>query len=277
MEQTSMDASPFFSYGGAALTSNRDDWETPSELFMRLDRFWHFDLDVAASDQNHLCAQYFTKDDDGLSKSWAGHRVWCNPPYGRNVSAWVRKAYEETRDGATLVIMLVPARVDTTWYHDWIQGKAAEVKFLRGRLKYALGGSRRVQRLSRRCLCAGVASYDAIDWRRRMIIEFGAWRLVPVDARNWELCHLHVTSKGKNAGERRWHHLGRFYQYNTIGNALWYAATMELADHDDVAVMETREALSEFERIANNLMRDAEKCVQKLVETRSGPLARNHD
>ena len=134
-EQTS-----FFGKGSPALTSDRTDWETPRELFDRLDAFWHFDLDVAASDVNHLCADYYTKETDGLAHSWAGRRVWCNPPYGKQIADWARKAYEETRDGRTLVIMLVPARTDTRWYHDYIQGRAAEVKFIRGRLKYTLGG-----------------------------------------------------------------------------------------------------------------------------------------
>jgi phage N-6-adenine-methyltransferase len=140
-EQTS-----FFGKGSPAPTSDRTDWETPRELFDRLDAFWHFDLDVAASDTNHLCADYYTKETDGLAHSWAGRRVWCNPPYGKQIGDWARKAYEETRDGRTLVIMLVPARTDTRWYHDYIQGHAAEVKFIRGRLKYTLGGGSAEQR-----------------------------------------------------------------------------------------------------------------------------------
>ena len=130
----------FFGKGSPALKSDRTDWETPRELFDRLDSFWHFDLDAAASDTNHLCADYYTKETDGLAHSWAGRRVWCNPPYGKQIADWARKAYEETRDGQTLVVMLVPARTDTRWYHDYIQGHAAEVKFIRGRLKYTLGG-----------------------------------------------------------------------------------------------------------------------------------------
>lgn len=130
----------FFGKGSPALKSDRTDWETPRELFDRLDAFWHFDLDAAASDTNHLCADYYTKETDGLAQSWAGRRVWCNPPYGKQIADWTRKAYEETRDGQTLVIMLIPARTDTRWYHDYIQGHAAEVKFIRGRLKYTLGG-----------------------------------------------------------------------------------------------------------------------------------------
>ena len=143
MEQGRLDVgegSQFFSYGGAAMSSDRDDWETPYALWSRLNEFWGFTLDAAASDENHLCDNYFTKEDDGLAQSWKGHRVWLNPPYSRSIGQWMKEAYEETRDGKTMVIALVPARVDTRWYHDYIQGKAAEVKFLRGRLKYTLGG-----------------------------------------------------------------------------------------------------------------------------------------
>ena len=115
--------SNFYVAGAAAMTSDRSDWETPRDLFGRLDAFWHFDLDAAASDENHLCADYYTKETDGLAHSWAGRRVWCNPPYGRDVARWVEKAYRETRDGVTCVVMLIPARTDTRWYHDWIEGK----------------------------------------------------------------------------------------------------------------------------------------------------------
>lgn len=106
-----------------------------------------------------------------------------------------------------------------------------------------------------------------------MTIEFGNWRLVPVDQLNFELCHRHVTSRGKNAGTERWHRLGRFYSFSTIGNALWFAATRELAEEDGAAVAEIREALSEFERIANNLLRDAQGCAQQLQGTHSSPQA----
>lgn len=136
------DKPSFFGKGSPALTSDRTDWETPRDLFERLNNFWRFDLDAAASDANHLCPDYFTKETNGLAQSWKGRRVWLNPPYGKDIAAWVRKAYEETRDGQTLVIMLVPARTDTRWFHDYIREHAAEVKFIRGRLKYTLGGGR---------------------------------------------------------------------------------------------------------------------------------------
>lgn len=132
--------SNFFVAGAAAMTSDRCEWETPRDLFDRLDAFWHFDLDAASSDGNALCVDHYTRETDGLAHSWAGRRVWCNPPYGRDVARWVEKAYRETRDGKTLVVMLIPARTDTRWFHEWIYHKADDVKFIRGRLKYTLGG-----------------------------------------------------------------------------------------------------------------------------------------
>lgn len=129
----------FFSKDSPALKADRTDWETPRELFERLDDIWHFDLDVASSDDNALCADHFTVEQDGLKQPWGGRRVWCNPPYGRQIADWVEKAYTEARDNGAIVVMLVPARTDTRWYHDFVT-QADEVAFIRGRLKYTLGG-----------------------------------------------------------------------------------------------------------------------------------------
>jgi hypothetical protein len=76
----------------------------------------------------------FTKEQDGLKQDWGSYRVFCNPPYGRTMGAWARKCFESAQAGA-LVVLLVPARTDTRWYHDWIEDKA-EVTFLRGRLRF---------------------------------------------------------------------------------------------------------------------------------------------
>ena len=65
-----------------------------------------------------------------------GYCVFCNPPYGRAIADWVRKGYEESRKPGTTVVMLIPSRTDTAYFHDWIFGKASEVRFLRGRLKF---------------------------------------------------------------------------------------------------------------------------------------------
>ena len=67
-------------------------------------------------------------------ESCGGGAVFCNPPYGREIGKWVRKAYEESRSGTT-VVLLIPARTDTAYFHDYIYGKA-EIRFLRGRLHF---------------------------------------------------------------------------------------------------------------------------------------------
>ncbi len=124
------------SIGAALFTSRSEEWGTPQALYEDLDREFHFNLDPCASDLNHKCENYFTKEQDGLAQSWAGHNVYCNPPYGRKISKWIKKAYEEGQH--TLVVCLIPARTDTAWFHDYVYGKA-EIRFLRGRLKYGDG------------------------------------------------------------------------------------------------------------------------------------------
>ncbi len=129
----------FTGSGGAAFSSERDDWETPPEVFRRCDEIWHFDLDAASSDGNALCERHFTKADDGLSQDWSGRRVWCNPPCGREIGKWVRKAYESASGGGCIVVMLLPARTDTAWFHEYC-AKADEVALLRGRLRFRING-----------------------------------------------------------------------------------------------------------------------------------------
>lgn len=113
-------------------SSEKDDWETPQELFDYYNFQYDFTLDVAASDQNHKCKDYFTKEDDGLSKEWYG-MVWCNPPYGREIGKWVKKCAEYKG----LSVMLIPARTDTKWFHEYIlNNPRVEISFIRGRLHF---------------------------------------------------------------------------------------------------------------------------------------------
>lgn len=119
-------------------TSLTPEWTTPRDLFDELDAEFNFDLDVASTDENALCERHYTEGDDGLAQQWSGS-VWCNPPYGREISKWMRKAAESNRGGVT--VCLVPARTDTAWWHDWIVGHATEVRFVRGRLKFGDSGS----------------------------------------------------------------------------------------------------------------------------------------
>lgn len=143
-----MTGSSFTSAGGAAFSSSRDDWETPQALFDRLDAIHHFTLDPCSTHENAKCARHFTKDDDGLSQPWEGEVVFCNPPYGRDIGDWVRKASEEAHRAK--IVMLIPARTDTRWFHDYIYNRA-RVEFIRGSLKFELGGGRSRAPRSRRC------------------------------------------------------------------------------------------------------------------------------
>lgn len=121
----------------ALLSSKNMNWCTPPDFFAELDQEFHFELDPAATDKSAKCARYFTPADDGLSQDWGGCSVFCNPPYGRAIQDWVRKGYEESQKPGTVVVMLIPARTDTSYFHDYIfHGKADEVRFLRGRLKF---------------------------------------------------------------------------------------------------------------------------------------------
>lgn len=112
--------------------SNRQDWETPQWLFDELDREFHFTLDAAATKENTKCASFL---EDGLTQDWEGV-VWCNPPYGKGVTPkWTEKAYKENLRGGATIVMLLPARTDTKWFHDHCYGKA-EIRFIKGRLKF---------------------------------------------------------------------------------------------------------------------------------------------
>ena len=113
--------------------SARADWATPPELFGRLDREFSFTLDVCATPDNKKCPRYFTPAIDGLRQRWTGC-CWMNPPYGRAIGAWVRKAREESRRDAT-VVSLLPARTDTAWWHGDVM-RAREIRLLRGRLTF---------------------------------------------------------------------------------------------------------------------------------------------
>ena len=130
--------SNFFVAGAAAMTSEKDDWETPQALFEELDAKYHFTLDPCSTHENAKCEKHYTVEEDGLSRSWKGETVFCNPPYGREIGKWVCKCAEESRHAK--VVLLIPARTDTAYFHDYIYRKA-KVDFLRGRLKFERGGS----------------------------------------------------------------------------------------------------------------------------------------
>jgi len=112
-------------------SSETDLWATPQKVFDKLNERFHFSLDPCSTKENAKCAVFYTKEENGLLQDWGGHRVFMNPPYGREIKHWVKKAAESN----ALCVALLPARVDTQWYHDHIQNKAF-VYFLKGRLKF---------------------------------------------------------------------------------------------------------------------------------------------
>ena len=121
-------------------SSQSDEWETPQWLYDDLDLEFGFDFDVCATKENAKHIDYYDKEDDALSRPWycAGNgrypaTCWMNPPHGRTISRWMKKAYEESQLGAT-VVCLIPARTDTKWWHEY--ALKGEIRFLRGRLKF---------------------------------------------------------------------------------------------------------------------------------------------
>lgn len=118
-------------------SSKTDQWATPQDFFDTLDREFSFTLDPCADETNHKCNHYFTQEIDGLSQDWGGETVFCNPPYGRDIKNWVKKSRDEALKPNTTVVMLIPARTDTQYFHDYIYQKPnVEVRFIKGRLKF---------------------------------------------------------------------------------------------------------------------------------------------
>lgn len=118
-------------------SSKSMQWATPQDFFDRLNDEFHFTLDPCADESNHKCERYFTEDDDGLMQRWGGQTVFCNPPYGRAVKDWVKKCSDESKQLNTTVVLLIPARTDTSYFHDYIYQKPnVEIRFIRGRLKF---------------------------------------------------------------------------------------------------------------------------------------------
>lgn len=119
-----------------------DEWETPIELFNKLNQEFKFVLDPCANENNAKCERWFSMEENGLCQSWVGGNVWCNPPYS-NVKEWVKKAYYEMVDYHVTTVMLLPSRTDTRYFHGYIWDRSnnqfrrgIKVRFLKGRLKF---------------------------------------------------------------------------------------------------------------------------------------------
>ncbi|MGR5962913.1 DNA N-6-adenine-methyltransferase [Bacillus paranthracis] len=115
------------------ISANKTDlWATPQYFFDELHKEFDFELDVCALEDNAKCEKYFTPEMDGLKQEWNG-TCWMNPPYGRGIGKWVKKAYESSLTGST-VVCLLPARTDTRWWHDYCM--KGEIRLVKGRLKF---------------------------------------------------------------------------------------------------------------------------------------------
>ncbi|MDE8676422.1 DNA N-6-adenine-methyltransferase [Priestia aryabhattai] len=123
------------SINNGLFTSKTDMWATPQSFFDKLNTEFDFEIDVCATTENKKCEKFFTPEMDGLQQEWKGI-CWMNPPYGRGISHWVKKAYESSLNGTT-VVCLLPARTDTKWWRDYCM--KGEIRLLKGRLKF--GGS----------------------------------------------------------------------------------------------------------------------------------------
>lgn len=126
-------------------SSDSDEWSTPDSLYNQLDTEFDFTLDPCATPENAKCKKFFTKEDNGLEKPWKWETVFVNPPYSQ-IAKWVEKCYYESREGAT-VVLLIPSRTDTRYFHDYIWDlernrprDGVETRFLKGRLKF--GGAK---------------------------------------------------------------------------------------------------------------------------------------
>ena len=119
-------------------SSKTDLWSTPQDLFDKYNEKYHFETDVCALPENAKCEKFFTPEMDGLRQEWSGV-CWCNPPYGRQIGKWVEKCYNEHIKHNITVVMLIPARTDTTYFHEYIYTHA-EIRFIKGRIKFIQNG-----------------------------------------------------------------------------------------------------------------------------------------
>lgn len=120
----------------ALYSSKSNNWETPVELFKELDKEFSFTLDPCCTSANAKCKKYYTEKENGLLQSWNGETVFCNPPYGTEIKQWVKKCYYESRKNSAKVVLLIPARTDTEYFHSFIYHKA-QIRFIKGRLRFS--------------------------------------------------------------------------------------------------------------------------------------------
>ena len=116
-------------------SSKTELWSTPNDFFDKLNDEFHFTLYPCSTHENAKCYKHFTEEENGLLQNQGNEVVFCNPPYGRQIKYWVKKAYEESQKDNTTVVMLIPAHTDAIYFHEYIYHKA-EIRFIKGRLKF---------------------------------------------------------------------------------------------------------------------------------------------
>ncbi len=114
-------------------SSKTDMWATPQDFYDKLNETFKFETDVCATADNAKCDKFYSPEEDGLKQDWEG-TCWMNPPYGREISAWIEKACNSSHENGTTVVCLVPARTDTRWWHNYCS--RGEIHYLKGRLKF---------------------------------------------------------------------------------------------------------------------------------------------
>lgn len=116
------------------------EWETPQDFFDALNKEFHFEIDVAASEENFKCGRFYGKESNSLEINWGIWKsIWLNPPYDKSIGLWLRKAYESAQDGCTIVCLIQGRSCDTKWWHDYIM-KSSEIRFIKDRLHFGLNG-----------------------------------------------------------------------------------------------------------------------------------------
>lgn len=116
--------------------AKNEEWGTPQLLFDRLNEFYQFTVDAAASDSNHKCGGYWTKEQDGLYQIWHGKRIWINPPYNsKAIMQWITKVFYASNRNSIIAVMLVPVKSDQKW---WRYAIEADQIYLSGRIRFEI-------------------------------------------------------------------------------------------------------------------------------------------
>lgn len=175
-------------------SSKSISWETPAWLYDQLNKIFNFELDPCCTKENALCPEFFTKEQDGLSQSWANKRVFMNPPYGRGIiDKWVKKAHDEAMDNNALVVAILPARTDPQWF--WIYCKNAMVYFIRRRIRFNLPDQESTVKED--------APFPSIIVIFSKSPPIGAWKLTDdTQAGKLNYCNIQIPSN-KNQKEKK--------------------------------------------------------------------------